>query len=308
MYDNASLTSLDKDIFDGLTNLTGLEMGGTGVTALDKDIFEDLTSLQILRMTDNNSLTSLDKDTFDGLTKMWELRFGGTALTSLDEDTFDGLTSLVNLEVSNTSLTSLDEDIFEGAPKIKALYLGKNSNLTWLPDLIFKPLTASAVTAQFVDTPLTCAPNLYGKVTLVLGTGKPKLNSSSCVPARVQTPTLTAGHQRLVMDWYQPSHNAGPVTDYGVQYRQGSSGDWTDWTRKGAATANLDTLTGLTNGASYQARRGPGTRRAGAPGPAPRRPRPWTTAPSPCRRPASRFRNPGRRSTRSGWGPSRTRG
>ena len=73
------------------------------------------------------------------------------------------------------------------------------------------------------------------------------------MPARVQAPALTAGHQRLVMDWYQPSHNAGPVTDYGVQYRQGSSGDWTDWTRKGAATANLDTLTGLTNGASYQA-------------------------------------------------------
>ena len=249
--DSNSLSSLDEDLFDGLTNLRSVDLNDNSLTTLDRDIFDGLTNLRSVNLNDN-SLSSLDKDLFDGLTKVTVVDVGGNPLTSLDKDTFNGLTSLSTLYLDDTSLSSLDKDILKGVPGIRALHLSENSGLTWLPELIFKPLTASRVSVWLINTPLTCMPNRFGRVLVEWKQGESH-PTNPCAPGAPAASTVS-GHQRLVATWETPDLGAGAVTQYEVQYRQGSSGDWTDWTRKAAATALVDTITGLTNGAAHQVR------------------------------------------------------
>ena len=70
-------------------------------------------------------------------------------------------------------------------------------------------------------------------------------------PGKPAAPTVTpASVSRLTVNWSAPS-NAGPaITDYDVQYRAGTSGDWSDGGHAG--TAITATLTGLAENTSYQ--------------------------------------------------------
>ena len=70
-------------------------------------------------------------------------------------------------------------------------------------------------------------------------------------PGKPDAPTVApASVSRLTVNWSAPS-NAGPaITDYDVQYREGTSGDWSDGNHAGTATTA--TLTGLSENTSYQ--------------------------------------------------------
>ena len=70
-------------------------------------------------------------------------------------------------------------------------------------------------------------------------------------PGKPAAPTVApASVSRLTVMWSAPS-NAGPaITDYDVQYRAGTSGDWSDGSHVG--TALTATLTGLSENTSYQ--------------------------------------------------------
>ena len=69
-------------------------------------------------------------------------------------------------------------------------------------------------------------------------------------PAAPAAPTLTAGHRRLDVSWSAPSDRGSAITGYDVQYRQGSTGDWTVHAHSGTGTAA--TIKGLTAGATYE--------------------------------------------------------
>ena len=60
-------------------------------------------------------------------------------------------------------------------------------------------------------------------------------------------PTLTGGDTQLDVSWTAINI---PVTGYNLRYREGTSGDWTDWPHTGTDT--MTTITGLTNGQVYQ--------------------------------------------------------
>ena len=70
-------------------------------------------------------------------------------------------------------------------------------------------------------------------------------------PGKPGAPTVSAASATsLSVSWSAPS-NAGPaITDYDVQYRAGTSGDWSDGGHVGTATTA--TLTGLSEDTSYQ--------------------------------------------------------
>ena len=62
---------------------------------------------------------------------------------------------------------------------------------------------------------------------------------------------LAPGETRIDASWISPTKNGGsPITGYSVQYRQGTSGDWTDSGHTGTGTTA--TITGLTHSQSYQ--------------------------------------------------------
>ena len=70
-------------------------------------------------------------------------------------------------------------------------------------------------------------------------------------PGKPAAPTVEAASvSRLTVSWSVPD-NAGPaITDYDVQYREGTSGSWSDGSHDGTATTA--TLTGLSENTSYQ--------------------------------------------------------
>ena len=73
-------------------------------------------------------------------------------------------------------------------------------------------------------------------------------------PDKPDKPTVTAvsgSSTRLVASWTAPGLNGGPeITGYNVEYREGTTGTWVDWTHTGAATTT--TITGLTASTEYQ--------------------------------------------------------
>ncbi len=69
------------------------------------------------------------------------------------------------------------------------------------------------------------------------------------VPGQVTNLALTAGHRRITATWSVPS---GTVTGYDVEYKRSSDSYWTDAGHTGT-NARL-TITGLTNGTTYEVR------------------------------------------------------
>ncbi|MDE0695212.1 MAG: fibronectin type III domain-containing protein, partial [Boseongicola sp.] len=58
---------------------------------------------------------------------------------------------------------------------------------------------------------------------------------------------------RLTVTWPPPPNTGRPaVTGYALQYRQGSGGPFTAWTRTGGALQRTETITGLAAGADYE--------------------------------------------------------
>ena len=77
------------------------------------------------------------------------------------------------------------------------------------------------------------------------------VNELPDAPAAPTFPTATLSSLRV--NWVTPAVNFGSaVSDYDVQYRQGTSGDWTDHAHTGTATAT--TISGLTASTSYEVR------------------------------------------------------
>ncbi len=78
------------------------------------------------------------------------------------------------------------------------------------------------------------------------------------VPAWAQSvlpaPTLTPGNRQITVEWTEPSDSAGLNREteigYQITYRPGTTGNWLVAYKEGTTTST--TLTGLTNGQSYQ--------------------------------------------------------
>jgi Leucine-rich repeat (LRR) protein len=58
---NRQFNSIEKDIFNGLTNLTRINLAGNLIKSLDKDTFKGLNNLILLNLR-WNKLESLDVD------------------------------------------------------------------------------------------------------------------------------------------------------------------------------------------------------------------------------------------------------
>ena len=72
-------------------------------------------------------------------------------------------------------------------------------------------------------------------------------------PGLVPRPRVTepAAHS-LTLDWERPWNTGPEITDYDIQYRAGSAGDWNDFAHSGAETKR--TVSALSAGTSYQLR------------------------------------------------------
>ena len=70
-------------------------------------------------------------------------------------------------------------------------------------------------------------------------------------PDRPAAPTVTGStSSSLTVGWTAPDNTGPEIRDYDVQYRQGSSGGFTDWSHSGPGTTA--TITGLVTGTAYE--------------------------------------------------------
>lgn len=96
--------------------------------------------------------------------------------------------------------------------------------------------------------------------------------AKSATPAQLpgfeRVPDLTPGDRQIVVQWNEPADSGSPIRDYDVQYRACTATDsdtsdltctpddkatWGSWrSRSHSGTAQLATITGLTNGTAYQ--------------------------------------------------------
>ena len=65
-------------------------------------------------------------------------------------------------------------------------------------------------------------------------------------------PRLTPRDRSLVVEWRSPAENGSPITDYDVRYRRVGTGNWTQWRSTDVGTSQTTTITGLTNGVTYE--------------------------------------------------------
>ena len=74
-------------------------------------------------------------------------------------------------------------------------------------------------------------------------------------PAAPALPTLAPGDEQLDVSWNAPADYGSAITDYDVQYKltSASASGWREW-NSGMSTTLSATITGLTNGDSYQVR------------------------------------------------------
>ena len=74
---------------------------------------------------------------------------------------------------------------------------------------------------------------------------------TASAPSAPSPPTLTAGDGQLAARWTAPADNGAAIDDYDVRYRP-SGGAWTELPDAVKSTATTATITGLTNGTSYE--------------------------------------------------------
>jgi len=113
------------------------------------------------------------------------------------------------------------------------LYAGQDHNLT-----VSGPYTSNGFT-------FTKATGYNGTITTPAQTTAPG------------TPTnlvATPSSAQVALSWSAPASDGGvAISDYAIQYKLSSAGSWTTFTH-GASTATTATVTGLTNGSSYDFR------------------------------------------------------
>ena len=79
------------------------------------------------------------------------------------------------------------------------------------------------------------------------------VDEQTATPAKPSVAAVSGSTTSLTATWEKPDLNGGPdITGYGVEYRQGASGTWTNWSHSGTDT--MATITGLTANTEYQVR------------------------------------------------------
>ena len=180
---NAEITALKEGDFDGLTNLTTLDLSGnslrslippivegvylTPIFAKPTEIFDELTNLTTLDLS-GNKLSSLPSGVFDELTNLTGLNLANNDLSSLSEDIFDELINLTGLNLANNDLSSLPAGVFDELTNLTWLNLASN-DLSSLPEDIFDELT-NMIGISLSENQLSSLPaGIFDELTNMIG-------------------------------------------------------------------------------------------------------------------------------------------
>ena len=146
-----------------------------------------------------------------------------------DEPEEEGFSAITTYDISYRTGSGNWTELQETAPASAATISGLTNGTTYQ----VRVRAANAQSSGAWSSTVTGTPALLG------------------VPDAPDAPSLTHGSKRFEVSWTAPSENGGSaITGYGVQYRTGTSGSWTQHTHPGTAVST--SITGLANGQPYQ--------------------------------------------------------
>lgn len=128
------ITSLPEEFFQGMTALQYLDMKDNALQ-LPLHVFDSLSNLHMLELG-GNQMTHLMVGIFRNLSRLSRLNLWGNNLQNLTQDVFTGLSSLEFLDLSSNKLTSISADLFAMMPQLKEITMPGN-NFTSLPHDLF---------------------------------------------------------------------------------------------------------------------------------------------------------------------------
>ncbi len=223
--------TLPEGVFDELTALTNLYLGGNALTTLPEGV-DGLTALIELHLNDN-AFTTLPAGVFDELTALESLHLNDNALTTLPEGVFDELTALRSLHLNDNAFTTLPAGIFDELTAMIRLDLYGNA-FTTLPTGIFDglfALTTLDLKDNAVDPlPLTVSLEKVadGQFKAVSPTGAP---FDMVLPLTVTNGSISGGTSSITIS--KSSSESGSLT---VTRTSGTIAD---------VTVNIGTLPGI---------------------------------------------------------------
>ncbi|XP_055522510.1 protein toll-like [Wyeomyia smithii] len=121
----SNLVKLMHNVFDNLTNLIILELGGNQITELEPGLFKNQHKLRHLNLF-NNKLRNITKDSFRGAEALEGLDLSVNAIESLQQDVFSGLPNLSVLNLSINRFVILPELLLANNRKLEDFKLNNN--------------------------------------------------------------------------------------------------------------------------------------------------------------------------------------
>ncbi len=186
---NNAITALPIGIFDGLPNLTRLDLSHNNLQTIPAGIFDALTDLEQLDLN-HNQLNSFPAGVFDALTNMTGLAISSNQLTmaSFPSGIFNNLTNLSLLDIAINPLGNFPAGLFDNLSSLDYLSAYENQ-LTLLTPGTFNGLT-SLETLELNENKITDLPagtfaNNTNLITLGLA-----MNWLQTIPPDIKNGTL----------------------------------------------------------------------------------------------------------------------
>ena len=240
---------------DGGSRITGYEVSyiesqyvGCGDCGVVADVFTT-TSLRatISGLTNGTSYTVYVRARNSVGVGLWVTNAAGTPVASASVPGKVGRPSVSAGDGSLSVSWSAPSDGGSSITGYEVWYSPQTSSQSWT-----RTITARSVTLTGLSNGISYAVYVRAKNTIGSGSwsdaaaGTPVTSAS--VPGKVGRPSVSAGDGSLTVSWSAPSNGGATITSYGVWAR---SQDGTHERLQGAWNTTSVTLTGLTNGKTY---------------------------------------------------------
>lgn len=128
--------SLQKKHFEKLYDVTRLTLHSIGLTSLPRDIFEDMGNLTFLKMEHNNIVHPIEEEVFSFTPELEVLEIGYNNLTDLKPGLFKNLSRLTLMNLTGNKLLKLTRSVFRNVTNLEYLDLSSNEMRDIKPNLL----------------------------------------------------------------------------------------------------------------------------------------------------------------------------
>lgn len=133
---NCSLKYVRENDFEGLHELTALNLSLNNIAKIESGAFKDNAKLEYLGIC-SNRLKHLSIDLFASLLNLKDLRLQFNEIQFINSKTFHNLVNLKSLNLDSNGIENLDSNIFETLVNLKNISIGGNQ-LEIIDENLFK--------------------------------------------------------------------------------------------------------------------------------------------------------------------------